>query len=205
MDGVRRGAHRTRQSRALALGAGRPLRRARPVTWCACRRRIRTTTSTTRPTSRPSGPGWTPTRANVFPVGRNGMHRYNNQDHSMYTAMLTVENLLGADHDVWSVNVEEEYHEVDEGSRTAGRARSRRGRGGTLRSCPRGLPGPDGPGRPDGRERSDRIATGRARNGGPARVRSGRGRRRWAGRPDQLTAGGTAAGRPPGGRRPGHG
>jgi hypothetical protein len=52
--------------------------------------------------------------ANVFPVGRNGMHRYNNQDHSMYTAMLSVENLLGADHDVWGVNVEEEYHEVDE-------------------------------------------------------------------------------------------
>ena len=51
--------------------------------------------------------------ANVFPVGRNGMHRYNNQDHSMYTAMLTVENLLGAHHDVWSVNVEEEYHEID--------------------------------------------------------------------------------------------
>ena len=49
--------------------------------------------------------------ANVYPVGRNGMHRYNNQDHSMYTAMLTVENILGADHDVWSVNVEEEYHE----------------------------------------------------------------------------------------------
>jgi len=49
--------------------------------------------------------------ANVHPVGRNGMHRYNNQDHSMYTAMLTVENLFGASHDVWSVNVEEEYHE----------------------------------------------------------------------------------------------
>jgi len=48
---------------------------------------------------------------NVHPVGRNGMHRYNNQDHSMYTAMLTVENIFGADHDVWSVNVEEEYHE----------------------------------------------------------------------------------------------
>ncbi|HEV3213047.1 MAG TPA: NAD(P)/FAD-dependent oxidoreductase [Acidimicrobiales bacterium] len=44
-------------------------------------------------------------------VGRNGMHRYNNQDHSMYTAMLTVENLFGAHHDIWSVNVEEEYHE----------------------------------------------------------------------------------------------
>ena len=49
---------------------------------------------------------------NVLPVGRNGMHRYNNQDHSMYTAMLTVENIVaGADHDIWSVNVEEEYHE----------------------------------------------------------------------------------------------
>jgi protoporphyrinogen oxidase len=51
--------------------------------------------------------------ANVHPVGRNGMHRYNNQDHSMYTAMLTVENILdGAGHDVWSVNVEEEYLEA---------------------------------------------------------------------------------------------
>jgi protoporphyrinogen oxidase len=48
---------------------------------------------------------------NVYPVGRNGMHRYNNQDHSMYTAMLSVENIFGAQHDVWSVNVEEEYHE----------------------------------------------------------------------------------------------
>jgi protoporphyrinogen oxidase len=49
---------------------------------------------------------------NVHPVGRNGMHRYNNQDHSMYTAMLTVENILGrGPHDIWSVNVEEEYHE----------------------------------------------------------------------------------------------
>ncbi len=54
---------------------------------------------------------------NVHPVGRNGMHRYNNQDHSMYTAMLTVENILGAHHDIWSVNVEEEYHE--EGSTTS--------------------------------------------------------------------------------------
>jgi UDP-galactopyranose mutase len=53
---------------------------------------------------------------NVYPVGRNGMHRYNNQDHSMYTAMLSVENIFGAHHDIWSVNVEAEYHEerVDE-------------------------------------------------------------------------------------------
>ncbi len=49
---------------------------------------------------------------NVHPVGRNGMFRYNNQDHSMFTAMLTVENIVNrAGHDIWAVNVEEEYHE----------------------------------------------------------------------------------------------
>jgi protoporphyrinogen oxidase len=48
----------------------------------------------------------------IFPVGRNGMHRYNNQDHSMLTAMLTADNIaLGTGHDVWTVNVEEDYHE----------------------------------------------------------------------------------------------
>ena len=63
--------------------------------------------------------GWLGEHApNVHPVGRNGMHKYNNQDHSMYTAMLTVENLLGASHDIWEVNVEEEYHE--EGDTTSG-------------------------------------------------------------------------------------
>jgi protoporphyrinogen oxidase len=63
--------------------------------------------------------------SNVHPVGRNGMHRYNNQDHSMMTAMLTVENLYGASHDIWDVNVEAEYHETDEGesSGTAGTGR----------------------------------------------------------------------------------
>jgi protoporphyrinogen oxidase len=48
----------------------------------------------------------------VHPVGRNGMHKYNNQDHSMLTALLTVENICdGCNHDVWSVNVEEDYLE----------------------------------------------------------------------------------------------
>lgn len=48
----------------------------------------------------------------VHPVGRNGMHRYNNQDHSMLAAMITVDNLVtGATEDVWEVNVDEEYHE----------------------------------------------------------------------------------------------
>lgn len=49
--------------------------------------------------------------ANLQLIGRNGQHRYNNQDHSMMTAILAAENILGADHDVWAVNVEEEYHE----------------------------------------------------------------------------------------------
>jgi protoporphyrinogen oxidase len=49
---------------------------------------------------------------NLYLVGRNGMHKYNNQDHSMLTAMLAVENINGADHDIWSVNVDQDYHEV---------------------------------------------------------------------------------------------
>ena len=48
---------------------------------------------------------------NMHLVGRNGMHKYNNQDHSMLTAMLAVKNILGANYDVWEVNVENEYHE----------------------------------------------------------------------------------------------
>lgn len=52
---------------------------------------------------------------NFYPIGRNGMHKYNNQDHAMYTAKLSVENLCeGAAHDIWSVNVERVYHEQAE-------------------------------------------------------------------------------------------
>jgi UDP-galactopyranose mutase len=53
---------------------------------------------------------------NVYPVGRNGMHKYNNQDHSMYTAMLSVDNIFGASHDIWNVNVEADYHEEKKAS-----------------------------------------------------------------------------------------
>ncbi len=51
---------------------------------------------------------------NLFLVGRNGMHRYNNQDHSMLTAMLAVDNIREGRTDtsnLWNVNLEEEYHE----------------------------------------------------------------------------------------------
>jgi len=55
---------------------------------------------------------------NLQLIGRNGMHKYNNQDHSMYTAMLAVENLDGARHDIWSVNTDYEYHEEQKVDRT---------------------------------------------------------------------------------------
>jgi len=48
---------------------------------------------------------------NLHPVGRNGMHKYNNQDHSMLTTMMAVWNMQGANHDVWAVNTDFEYHE----------------------------------------------------------------------------------------------
>lgn len=57
---------------------------------------------------------WLDTIDNLFLVGRNGMHRYNNQDHSMMTAMVAVDNIVAGRRDrenIWSVNVEEEYHE----------------------------------------------------------------------------------------------
>ena len=49
---------------------------------------------------------------NLQQVGRNGQHRYNNQDHSMMTALLAAENLGGATHDIWNVNADDEYHET---------------------------------------------------------------------------------------------
>ena len=65
------------------------------------------------------------------------MHKYNNQDHSMYTAMLSVENIFGAHHDVWTVNVEEEYHEEHEGESSPDLNATTRARDG-----PRGPPAP---------------------------------------------------------------
>jgi protoporphyrinogen oxidase len=52
------------------------------------------------------------TLPNLQLVGRNGMHRYNNQDHSMLTAILAARNILGGSYDLWQVNVEDEYHEA---------------------------------------------------------------------------------------------
>jgi protoporphyrinogen oxidase len=53
---------------------------------------------------------------NLFLIGRNGMHRYNNQDHSMLTAMVAVDNIVAgitAKSNLWEVNTEQEYHEQE--------------------------------------------------------------------------------------------
>jgi hypothetical protein len=51
---------------------------------------------------------------NLFLVGRNGMHKYNNQDHSMLTSMQVVQNIKDGIVDksnIWSINTEMDYHE----------------------------------------------------------------------------------------------
>ena len=55
---------------------------------------------------------------NLFLVGRNGMHKYNNQDHSMLTAMTAVDNIVEGrvnKDNIWALNTEMEYHESKDG------------------------------------------------------------------------------------------
>ncbi len=69
--------------------------------------------------------GWLASLPNLELAGRNGMHKYNNQDHSMMTALLAARNILGmGKFDTWKVNTDAEYHEADspEGCQKAGRA-----------------------------------------------------------------------------------
>ncbi len=57
---------------------------------------------------------WTDSFTNLFLIGRNGMHKYNNQDHSMLTAMAVVDGIAAGHVDkaaLWSINTEQEYHE----------------------------------------------------------------------------------------------
>jgi protoporphyrinogen oxidase len=58
--------------------------------------------------------------ANLQVVGRNGMHKYNNQDHSMMTAMLAVKNLQGGRYNLWNVNTDAEYQEEVHGIDVSG-------------------------------------------------------------------------------------
>jgi protoporphyrinogen oxidase len=60
---------------------------------------------------------FTDTFENLFMIGRNGMHRYNNMDHSMLTAMTAVENIINnvkSKDNIWAINTDLKYHEKDE-------------------------------------------------------------------------------------------
>jgi protoporphyrinogen oxidase len=76
--------------------------------------------------------GWLKNLPNLALAGRNGMHKYNNQDHSMMTAVLVARNILGqGNHDSWKVNTDAEYHEEGaangpDANGTTGRAVPRR-------------------------------------------------------------------------------
>jgi protoporphyrinogen oxidase len=62
----------------------------------------------------PEVQAWLDGIVNLYPIGRNGMHRYNNQDHSMLTAMTAVDNILEGRLDksnLWAVNTEQVHHE----------------------------------------------------------------------------------------------
>jgi len=62
--------------------------------------------------------------SNLFLLGRNGMHRYNNQDHSMLTAMVAVDNIVAGVCDksnVWAVNTEQDYHEAKDARQVNGK------------------------------------------------------------------------------------
>ena len=54
---------------------------------------------------------WLKGLENFQTVGRNGLHRYNNQDHSMLSAMYAARNILGQNYNIWDVNIERSYHE----------------------------------------------------------------------------------------------
>ena len=74
-------------------------------------------------------------------IGRNGMHRYNNQDHAMMTAMLTAQNILAGSrvYDVWCVNEDAEYHEAGaEGALSGDQAAALA----SLRAVPERVPAP---------------------------------------------------------------
>ena len=72
---------------------------------------------------------WLATLPNLELAGRNGMHKYNNQDHSMMTALLAARNIMGlGQYDTWKVNTDAEYHEEggEPGAATQGRLVPRR-------------------------------------------------------------------------------
>jgi protoporphyrinogen oxidase len=65
--------------------------------------------------------GWIDGFENLYTVGRNGQHRYNNQDHSMLAGLYAARNIDGAELDLWSINEDESFHEEVRGDEAAER------------------------------------------------------------------------------------
>ena len=63
---------------------------------------------------------------NLQLVGRNGMHKYNNQDHAMMTGLMAARNVMGASYDLWRVNSDAQYLEEDGGAEQGSRMVPRR-------------------------------------------------------------------------------
>ena len=98
--------------RSSSTSGSRRSRRSSAALRFASRRPTRSTTATTPRVQVIRD--WLDGIENLQQVGRNGLHRYNNSDHSMLTAMRAVDNLVaGAEHDIWAVNAESVYHETD--------------------------------------------------------------------------------------------
>ena len=63
---------------------------------------------------------------NLQLVGRNGMHKYNNQDHAMMTGLMAARNIMGASYDLWRVNSDAQYLEEESGAEQGSRMVPRR-------------------------------------------------------------------------------
>ena len=89
--------------------------------------------------------GWLEGIGNLQQVGRNGLHRYNNSDHSMLTAMRAVENIMtGTKHDLWAVNAESAYHEEHQEPEQPYKPRARARSTSASRCTPPRRPPPNG-------------------------------------------------------------
>ena len=113
LDDVGRGAASARRAtRCEQIGIIADARTASTASSSACRRPIPATSAPTRASTNCAR--YLDRFANLFLVGRNGMHRYNNQDHSMLTAKKAVEAIVAGSSDksaIWAVNIDDEYHE----------------------------------------------------------------------------------------------
>ena len=119
VEHARRRAHRARPPTSSSRSGWPPRATSSGATWCASPRPTRTTTSPTRPTWRPSASGSRPRPPTSTPSGATACTSTTTRTTPCTPPCSRCENMYGADHDIWSVNVEEEYHEAGSTGRDA--------------------------------------------------------------------------------------